>query len=157
MMPHTILPGCNVCCCLLLPLTGQLVTLSVIRLTMIKPHSKFQVGQGCVISTLLPHKTCQWQHYPWAWRDGSAVSACSISGLEFGSQHLHQEAQDACNYKESKAPLASVKTHTHIRTRTKTQTHMWAGEMAQQLRALSVLPKVLSSIPSNHRVAHNHL
>ena len=26
----------------------------------------------------------------------------------------------------------------------------WAGEMAQQLRALAALPEVLSSIPSNH-------
>jgi hypothetical protein len=32
-----------------------------------------------------------------------------------------------------------------------------AGEMAQWLRALTALPKVLSSIPSNHIVAHNHL
>jgi hypothetical protein len=32
-----------------------------------------------------------------------------------------------------------------------------AGEMAQRLRALITLPKVLSSIPSNHMVAHNHL
>jgi hypothetical protein len=32
-----------------------------------------------------------------------------------------------------------------------------AGEMAQGLRALTVLPEVLSSIPSNHMVAHNHL
>jgi hypothetical protein len=31
----------------------------------------------------------------------------------------------------------------------------WAGEMAQWLRTLTVLPKVLSSIPSNHMVAHN--
>jgi hypothetical protein len=31
-----------------------------------------------------------------------------------------------------------------------------AGEMAQQLRALTALLKVLSSIPSNH-MAHNHL
>jgi hypothetical protein len=31
-----------------------------------------------------------------------------------------------------------------------------AGEMAQWLRALTVLPKVLSSNPSNHMVAHNH-
>ena len=31
-----------------------------------------------------------------------------------------------------------------------------AGEMAQWLRALTVLPEVLSSIPSNHMVAHNH-
>jgi hypothetical protein len=29
--------------------------------------------------------------------------------------------------------------------------------MAQLLRALTVLPKVLSSNPSNHMVDHNHL
>jgi hypothetical protein len=33
---------------------------------------------------------------------------------------------------------------------------MGAGEMAQQLRALTALPKILSSNPSNHMVAHNH-
>ena len=32
-----------------------------------------------------------------------------------------------------------------------------AGEMAQWLRALTALPEILSSIPSNHMVAHNHL
>jgi hypothetical protein len=32
-----------------------------------------------------------------------------------------------------------------------------AGEMAQWLRALTALAEVLSSIPSNHMVAHNHL
>jgi hypothetical protein len=32
-----------------------------------------------------------------------------------------------------------------------------AREMAQRLRALTALPKVLSSNPSNHMVAHNHL
>jgi len=32
-----------------------------------------------------------------------------------------------------------------------------AGEMVQWLRAPAVLPKILSSIPSNHMVAHNHL
>jgi hypothetical protein len=31
-----------------------------------------------------------------------------------------------------------------------------AGEMAQRLRALTALPKVLSSNPSNHMVAHSH-
>jgi hypothetical protein len=31
------------------------------------------------------------------------------------------------------------------------------GEMAQQLRVLTAPPEVLSSIPSNHTVAHNHL
>jgi hypothetical protein len=34
--------------------------------------------------------------------------------------------------------------------------YMRAGEMAQWLRALIALPKVLSSNPSNHMVAHNH-
>jgi hypothetical protein len=29
--------------------------------------------------------------------------------------------------------------------------------MAQRLRALIALPKVLSLIPTNHMVAHNHL
>jgi hypothetical protein len=32
-----------------------------------------------------------------------------------------------------------------------------AGEMAQGLRALTALPKVLSSILNSHMVAHNHL
>ena len=32
-----------------------------------------------------------------------------------------------------------------------------AGEMAQRLRALTALSEVLSSIPSNHMVAHNLL
>jgi hypothetical protein len=32
-----------------------------------------------------------------------------------------------------------------------------AGEMAHQVRALTALLKILSSIPSNHMVAHNHL
>jgi hypothetical protein len=31
---------------------------------------------------------------------------------------------------------------------------LWAGEIAQWLRALTALPKVLSSIPSNYMVAH---
>ena len=31
-----------------------------------------------------------------------------------------------------------------------------AGEMAQWLRVLTALPKVPSSNPSNHMVAHNH-
>jgi hypothetical protein len=32
-----------------------------------------------------------------------------------------------------------------------------AGGMAQRLRALTALPKVLSSIPSNYMVAQHHL
>jgi len=36
------------------------------------------------------------------------------------------------------------------------RTRTWLGEMAQWLRALDALPEVLSSIPSNHMVAHSH-
>jgi hypothetical protein len=32
-----------------------------------------------------------------------------------------------------------------------------SGEMVQWLRALTALPQVPSSIPTNHMVAHNHL
>jgi hypothetical protein len=32
-----------------------------------------------------------------------------------------------------------------------------AREMAQWLRGLTILPEILSSIPSDHMVAHNHL
>jgi hypothetical protein len=38
----------------------------------------------------------------------------------------------------------------------KTKLKLGAGEMAQGLRALAALPKVLSSISSNHTVAYNH-
>jgi hypothetical protein len=40
----------------------------------------------------------------------------------------------------------------------KTLRNNWGtGEMAQRLRALTGHPEVLSSIPNNHMVAHNHL
>jgi hypothetical protein len=42
-------------------------------------------------------------------------------------------------------------------TQEEAQRPFGAGEMAQWLRALTALPKVLSSIPSNHKGAHNHL
>jgi hypothetical protein len=38
----------------------------------------------------------------------------------------------------------------------KQEIQRWAGEMAQQLRALTALPEDLSLNPSNHMVAHNH-
>jgi hypothetical protein len=37
------------------------------------------------------------------------------------------------------------------------KTQLGAGEMVQQLRAPTALLQVLSSRPSNHMVAHNHL
>jgi hypothetical protein len=43
------------------------------------------------------------------------------------------------------------------REKIRTLRNRGAGEMAQWLRALTALPEVLSSIPSIHMVAHNHL
>jgi hypothetical protein len=42
--------------------------------------------------------------------------------------------------------------HTHADT----QKFKWAGEMAQRLAALAVLPEDLGSIPSTHMI-HKHL
>ena len=74
---------------------------------------------------------------------------------------------------------SSIPTHMHIMNLVRNQRERWiwtvlamlsslgkelnirvavgAGVMAQWLRALTALPEVLSSIPSNHMVAHNHL
>ena len=43
------------------------------------------------------------------------------------------------------------------RKRKPKKSHLRTGEMAQWLRSLTALPEVLSSNPSNHMVAHNHL
>ena len=48
--------------------------------------------------------------------------------------------------------MAILEMPLHIKT-----DDAWAGEMTQWLRALTALPEVLSSNPSNHMVAHNHL
>jgi hypothetical protein len=52
---------------------------------------------------------------------------------------------------QTQGPEFSSPPPTHIKS------WMGAGEVAQRLRALTALPKVLSSNPSNHMVAHNHL
>jgi hypothetical protein len=62
------------------------------------------------------------------------------------------EFQSSQGYTE-KPCLKKNKTKTPNKQENQPQ----AGEMAQQLRALTVLPKVLSSNPSKHMVAHNHL
>jgi hypothetical protein len=40
---------------------------------------------------------------------------------------------------------------------TASRRYLRAGEMAQWLGALTAVPEVLNSIPSNHMVAHKHL
>jgi hypothetical protein len=50
-----------------------------------------------------------------------------------------------------------VLRHTRTGHQNLLQMTVRSGEMAQWLRARTALPEVLSSIPSNHVVAHNHL
>jgi hypothetical protein len=49
--------------------------------------------------------------------------------------------------------IATDKVSPHSRKTLKSG----AGEMAQRLRALGVLPEVMSLVPSNHIVAYNLL
>ena len=54
-------------------------------------------------------------------------------------------------------PQRSVAIAPHQRSHFSQKMATRAGEMAQWLRALTALPEVLSLIPSNHVVAHNHI
>ena len=60
-----------------------------------------------------------------------------------GQPGLHSECQP-----ELQSEILSQKCKDDIKR---------PGEMAQRSRALSALPEVMSSIPSSHTVAHNHL
>jgi hypothetical protein len=53
--------------------------------------------------------------------------------------------------------LALGKLRTLVKDITTSRSFLGAGKMAQWLRALTALPEVLSSIPSNCIVAHNYL
>jgi hypothetical protein len=59
-------------------------------------------------------------------------------------------------YKPNKAFLVPTPPHKKKKIGVFKTQDLGAGEMAQRLRALTVLPKVLSSNPTNHMVAHNH-
>jgi hypothetical protein len=72
--------------------------------------------------------------------------------------------RDPVSKNQKQTNKQTKKNHQKKKTKNKKQknpkTLTWllgTGEMAQWLRALTALPKVLSSIPSNHMVAHNHL
>jgi hypothetical protein len=66
----------------------------------------------------------------------------------WGQPGLQSEFQDSQGYTEKPCLKKKKKSFKMI---------FQAGEMAQLLRALTAFPEVLSSIPSNHMVAHNHL
>jgi hypothetical protein len=88
------------------------------------------LGQELSSTTLDPI-----QHHP---RD-------SRSSHAFQTLNLKSGAYNALTFGHSRVALPFIKRKTG------------AGGMAQQLRALTALPEVLSSIPSNHMLAHNHL
>ena len=50
-----------------------------------------------------------------------------------------------------------IYTHGALHKREAKRDGQEDGEMALWLRALTALPKVLSSTPDNHKVDHNHL
>jgi hypothetical protein len=70
---------------------------------------------------------------------------------------LGQCTEESLSQETSVHPRADCSSSTGVPFLQYKKTHGGAGEMAQQLRALTALPEVLSSIPSNHMVAHNHL
>jgi hypothetical protein len=75
--------------------------------------------------------------------------------LIFMPQHSHVHVY-ACTHNNNIQFLYSLfyfKNHKMLLTKE----HHRAREMAQQLRALTTLPEVLSSNPSNQMMAHNHL
>jgi hypothetical protein len=51
----------------------------------------------------------------------------------------------------------TTKEITHKKLYKATRLKIMAGVIAQRLRALAVLIEILSSIPSNHMMAHNYL
>jgi hypothetical protein len=61
-------------------------------------------------------------------------------------------------HRESEASQGSTRPYLKSESQTENRKERTrAREVAQRLRALTALPEVLSSIPSNHMVAHNHL
>ena len=52
--------------------------------------------------------------------------------------------------------MPSAITESRLIAEDNLKTSQWAGEMAQQLRVLTALLKVVSSNLSNHMMAQNH-
>ena len=84
------------------------------------------------------------------------------------AQHAGSSGLDLRSYKKTDlaaTPAIPAPERWREAKGSKTKCHFWlhkkfgggAGEMAQWLRAPTTLPKVLSSNPSNHIVAHNYL
>ena len=84
-------------------------------------------------------------------KPGTAVCICNPSAGD------RNRWIPGAHWPASLARLSEKPVSKNTVQRLKKIPHAWAGEMAQKLRALVALPEVLSSIPSNHMVAHSHL
>jgi hypothetical protein len=82
-------------------------------------------------------------------------TGCSSKGPGFNHQHSYGSSQLSV----TPDPWLLTSSHRHHVGKTNGQKNKnkGAGEMAHQLEALTALLDVLSSIPSNHMVAHNNL
>jgi len=67
------------------------------------------------------------------------------------------ELETSLVYRVSFRAARTVKQRSPVSEEKERKEGRGAGEMAQWLRALTALPEDLSSNPSNHMVAHNHL
>jgi hypothetical protein len=87
-----------------------------------------------------------WQGWSFCLSFGNLQSNSIPQSVEHRNESSANVDQKVCSEKRKRK-----KNHTQKELR------KGAGEMAQWLRALTALPKVLSSIPSHHMVAYNHL
>jgi hypothetical protein len=85
------------------------------------------------------------------WKQAHQKSKEMVQG-----QKIPQERLLRCFDEQRVCSRARAETNVKAASEIESRVHSWAGEVAQQVRALTALPKVLSSNPSNHMVAHNH-
>ena len=133
--------ACMVCVCLCMCVSMHVCACACVCLcTCVQVHipSSMCGGQSIFWELVL-----SFHHRP---RDGS-------QGIRLSKRHLLNQSWKQ-HFQLQKSNLKNIK---HIHCICRRSVNSGAREMAQWLRALPALPKVLSSIPSNHMVAHNHL
>ena len=85
-----------------------------------------------------------------------------VTCSKFIFTHMEDRSKEEFNLNGAKITLFLMKYWMSFPTLTSFNFSMrknnsGSGEMAQWLRALTALPEVLSSIPSSHMLAYNHL
>jgi hypothetical protein len=82
-----------------------------------------------------------------------------VCTIQVRTSKIHWKADNQAVIHPNQKEFIAIKERIHVSALTMPQNRILgeAEEMAQWLRALTALPEVLSSIPSNHMVAHKHL